>query len=224
MDFKTGTSREYLETNGLGGWAGSTSVGCNTRRYHGLLVASTHPPTERMVLVSKMDETVVIGNNQFELGVNDYGSTIHPQGHQYLSSFSKDLFPGFTYQVDSIKLKKTIVAVHNENTTLVIYDVLKAPSQFDLELLLLMAVRAYHSLTHANNEINQEASFDNGIFFAQAYNNTPGIFISVPNAKYHHDPHWYYNFNYYEEKCRGLDYIEDLFSHGHFSISLKEGD
>jgi predicted glycogen debranching enzyme len=224
MDFKTGVSSEYLETNGLGGWAGSTLIGCNTRRYHGLLVASTLPPIERMLLVSKLDETVLINNNRFELGVNNYGSTLNPQGHEYLTSFSKEIFPTFIYEVGSVTLKKTIAAVHNENTTLITYDVLKAPSQFDLELLLLIASRSYHSLTHANNAINQDTSFGNGIFYVQAYNNTPEIYISVPNSSYHHNPHWYYNFYYSEENFRGLDYIEDLFSHGHFSVSQTEGD
>lgn len=224
MDFKTGTASEFLETNGLGGWAGSTLIGCHTRRYHGLLVASTHPPAERMLLVSKLDETIVIDNNRYELGVNNYGSTIHPQGHQYLSSFSKGLFPVFMYEASGISLRKTIASVYDENTTLIIYEVVKAPSSFELELLPLIAARNYHTLTHTNNAINQDASFVNGIFAVKAYNDTPGIYISIPNASFYANPHWYYNFNYAEEKSRGLDYIEDLFSHGHFSISLKEGD
>ena len=83
---------EWLETNGLGGWAGSSIIGCHTRRYHGLLVAATKPPTERNALLSKLDETIIAGEERFELGVNDYGDTIHPTGNQYLKSFSKELF------------------------------------------------------------------------------------------------------------------------------------
>src|SRR3954463_6467458 len=83
---------EWLETNGLGGWSSSTIIGCNTRRYHGLLVAATVPPAERMALVSKLDETIIINDQRFELGTNNYGDAISPLGYNYLKSFSKDLF------------------------------------------------------------------------------------------------------------------------------------
>ncbi|MES1220782.1 MAG: glycogen debranching enzyme N-terminal domain-containing protein, partial [Bacteroidota bacterium] len=89
---------EWLETNGLGGWSGSSIIGCNTRRYHGLLVAATVPPAERMNLVSKLDETLIIGGEKYELGTNNYGSVIHPMGYKYLTSFKKDLFPEFIYE------------------------------------------------------------------------------------------------------------------------------
>src|ERR671926_311840 len=70
---------EWLETNGLGGWAGSTIIGCNTRRYHGLFVAATKPPTERMVLLSKLDETIAVNNERFELNTSLYNNNvIHP--------------------------------------------------------------------------------------------------------------------------------------------------
>src|SRR6478735_9339723 len=84
---------EWLETNGLGGWAGSSIIGLNTRRYHGLLVAATVPPTERMNLLSKLDETIILNNQRFELSTNNYGDAVSPQGYQYLFSFTKDLFP-----------------------------------------------------------------------------------------------------------------------------------
>src|SRR5258706_8595167 len=140
---------EWLETNGLGGWASSSIIGTNTRRYHGLLVAATKPPTERMALVSKLDETIVINDERFELGTNDYGEVIYPKGHQNLTSFAKKLFPEWIYEVNGIVLKKTIAMVHGENTTLVFYEVLKAPHAFTLELLPLISARGYHSLQHS---------------------------------------------------------------------------
>lgn len=215
---------EWLETNGLGGWASSSIIGCNTRRYHSLLVAATVPPAERMSLVSKLDETIIIGEERFELSTNNYGNTIHPNGYQYLTGFSKDLFPEFIYEAGGVKLKKTIAMVHGENTVLVIYDVLSAVKAFTLELLPLLSVRGYHSMMHANDAINRNASFVNHIFKTKAYEGTPGIFIKVPGGNYHPDPNWFYNFNYSIEQYRGLDFIEDLFTHGKFSIELKEGD
>src|SRR5215211_5915339 len=96
-------SSEWLETNGLGGWANATIAGINTRRYHGLLVAAVKPPTERSVLVSKLDETIVINGERFELGTNDYGEVIHPKGFQYLRSFTKSLFPQFMFEAGGVQ-------------------------------------------------------------------------------------------------------------------------
>ena len=215
---------EWLETNGLGGWAGSSIIGCNTRRYHGLLVAATVPPTERMNLVNKLDETIILSNQRFDLSTNDYGDVISPQGYQYLSSFKKDLFPEWIYEVNGIKLTKTIAMVHGENTTLIIYKVEKANEPFILELLPLISARGYHSLQHAYNNIFWDVQFENGIFKNQPFYGAPNIYLSVPGATYKHGPRWFYRFNYAVEKYRGLDFEEDLFNHGMFTLELKEGD
>jgi predicted glycogen debranching enzyme len=216
---------EWLETNGLGGWAGSMIIGCNTRRYHGLLVAATKPPTERMVLLSKLDETVVSSNKRLQLGTNLYSDdVIHPNGYQYLSSFTKELFPEWLYETDGLKLKKTITMVHDENTTLILYELIHANEPITLELLPLIAARGYHSLQHSYNNIFWDVQFENGIFKNQPYEDAPTIFISVPNASYQHHPSWFYKFNYAVEKYRGLDFEEDLFNHGTISIELKEGE
>src|SRR5512144_2863971 len=103
--FSEAVKHEWLETNGLGGWASSSIIGCNTRRYHGLLVAAIAPPAERMALVSKLEETITINNQQCDLGVNDYGDVIHPHGNQHQVSFKKELFPQFFYEFAGIHLK-----------------------------------------------------------------------------------------------------------------------
>lgn len=214
---------EWLETNGLGGWAGSSIIGCHTRRYHGLLVAATKPPTERNALLSKLDETIIAGEERFELGVNDYGDTIHPTGNQYLKSFSKELFPQWIYEVNGIQLKKTIAMIHGENTTVIIYDVVRAKRSFSMELLPLMAGRFYHSLQHAGPQMHWDADFEKDIF----HNKPDGeldVYIYVPGSGYQHKPAWFNNFNYAVEKYRGQDFTEDLFNHGVFNVQLKKGD
>jgi predicted glycogen debranching enzyme len=172
QNFNDASQCEYLETNGLGGWSGSSIIGAHTRRYHGLFVAAINPPTDRMVLLSKLDETIVTkgrdassGLNRVELSCNLYdGDAIHPNGHHYLNSFTKDLFPQWTYKVEDILLQKTIAMIHCENTVVVIYDVLKAPTAFTLELLPLMAARGYHSLQHAGPQMHWDVNFQNGVF------------------------------------------------------------
>jgi len=215
---------EWIETNGLGGWASSTIIGCNTRRYHGLLIAATKPPAERMALVSKLDEAIIINNERFELGTNNYGDVIQPKGFQYIISFTKNLFPEWTYEVNEIVLKKTITMVHDENTTLILYEVAKASSTFTLELLPLISARFYHSLQHSTNNIFWNAEFERSIFKTLPYDGASNVFISVPNSNYTHHPCWFNNFNYAVERYRGQDFTEDLFNHGTFTVELKEGD
>src|SRR5438045_1702795 len=95
-------AREWLETNGLGGFASGTVAGLNSRRYHGLLVAALTPPTGRMVLLSKLEETLVVDGQRSDLSANQYPGTIHPQGYQYLRRFRLDPGPIWTYAVAGV--------------------------------------------------------------------------------------------------------------------------
>jgi predicted glycogen debranching enzyme len=215
---------EWLETNGLGGWSGSSLSGCNTRRYHGLLMASVNPPTGRMLLVSKLDETIIINGNHFDLGTNDYGDAIFPEGLQWLSSFKRDCFPEWIYEVPGVRIRKTITMVTGENTTIIHYDVLNADKAFTFQLLPLIAARGYHELQHAYNNIFWNVDFKDGLFHNRPFETAPDIFISVPGSTYFSVNKWYYKFNYLQEKYRGLDFEEDLFNHGYFSLELNEAD
>jgi predicted glycogen debranching enzyme len=231
-DFETTRSLEWLETNGLGGWASSTVSGAHSRRYHGLLVAATHPPVGRMVVLSKLDEAIVFnpGGNEssneirFELGANQYPDTIWPKGYSHLKSFERDLFPVFEYEAGGVILRKTIVAIHGENTTVILYEVISAEDDFNFQLLPLSSCRDYHSLSHANDSIGHHYLFDEGVFRTLNYQGCPELFISVPGSNFTESKSWYYNFEYQVEQERGLDFKEDLFTHGTFSIDLKEGD
>src|SRR5437764_3588611 len=97
-DLDSALQREWLETNGLGGFASSTIAGANTRRYHGLLIAATKPPVGRYVLLSKFEETLIMGERRFELSCNLYPGAVHPRGFEYLMSFETAPFPCFLYQ------------------------------------------------------------------------------------------------------------------------------
>ena len=215
---------EWLDTNGIGGWASSTSIGANTRRYHGLLVAASASEKGRTVLVSKLDETVVFDGQHVELGCNQFPNSIHPSGHQYLSLFSRDLFPVFEYQVEHIRLRKTIAAVHGEDTTLVIYDILEAPRAFTLLLRPFIAARNFHSLSQKNEALNPDAQWKNGILKIQPYEDIAPCWIVVPEAAFEVVPDWFFDFEYPCEGECGLDFHEDLFTYGAFSRTVSEGD
>ena len=120
-DPKEAVAREWLETNGLGGFASSTVAGLNTRRYHGLLVAATRPPVGRTVLLSKLEETLIVGGRRYELSANQYRGVVHPRGYELLRRFRLDPFPVFTYRVEGFELEKAVVMLHGENTTCVRY-------------------------------------------------------------------------------------------------------
>jgi predicted glycogen debranching enzyme len=224
QNFHRASECEYLETNGLGGWSGSSIAGAHTRRYHGIFVPAINPPTDRMVLLSKLDEAIVTGNDRYELSCNVYiGEVIHPNGNQYLEGFSKWFFPEWKYNLNGIGLRKTICMIHNENTVVIRYQVEKAVDSFIFELLPLMAARGYHQLGHASPQMHWDAEFNNGIFYSRP-DGVNSIYISIPDSTYQHTPGWFYNFKYNVEQYRGLDCTEDLFNHGIFSVSLKEGD
>src|ERR687884_1246946 len=123
MELDYALQREWLETNGVGGFASSSIAGLNTRRYHGLLVAATRPPVGRLVLLSKLEETLIIGGRRFELSANQYPGVVHPQGHRHLSRFRLDPFPVFTYTVEGVEIEKSVFMVQGENTTVVLYAV-----------------------------------------------------------------------------------------------------
>ena len=228
QDFNTSGNLEWLETNGLGGYASSTVSGAHSRRYHGLLVAATHPPVGRMVVVSKLDETIVVDEKRLELSSNQYPGVVYPQGFNHLQSFERYVFPVvfpvFTYVAEGVTLKKTIAAIHGENTTVILYEVIEAPSAFDLEFLPLYACRDFHSLSHANDAIGQNYLFTNGVFQTLNYQGCPEFFIAVPGSTFTENKGWYYNFEYRIEHDRGQDYHEDLYTHGKFSVRLKKGD
>ncbi len=224
LNFNEVIRREWLETNGLGGWASSTICGAHTRRYHGLLVAAAHPPVGRMVMLSKLDETIEVDGQRLEMSTNVYSDAVHPQGYRYLQHFSKNFFPAFTYEAAGVRLQKTIAAVNGENTTLVLYEVSEASRAFTLELQPFMAGRDYHSLTHANDQMTENLEFENDVFVARLYEGPQDLFLLVPGAAFEARPDWYFNFEYLVEKARGQDFQEDLFTPGVFKCQLKSGD
>src|ERR1051325_7162894 len=137
-------SREWLETNGIGGFSSSTITGLNTRRYHGLLTAATKPPVGRLVLLSKLEETLVIDGRRYELSTNQYPGAVHPQGFNHQIGFRLDPFPVFTYEVEALRLTKSVFMVQGENTTVVQYELDGHDlTNVTLELRPLIAFRDY---------------------------------------------------------------------------------
>jgi len=223
-------SREWLETNGIGGFACSTIIGLNTRRYHSLLTAAVHPPAGRAVLLSKVEETLVLGDQRFELSANRYRDAIHPRGFEYLASFRLDPFPIFRYRCEDIEIEKTVFLVHGENTAVIQYELIGNPAgrACSLEVRPLVAFRDYHSTTHANEFIDRQVLSQQGTATICPYPGLPRLHFAHNAASPDStglDPSgfWFYNFEYDRERERGLDWLEDLFSPLMLRFELRHG-
>jgi predicted glycogen debranching enzyme len=213
-NLEAGSRREWLETNGIGGFASGTINGSNTRRYHGLLIAATKPPVGRVVLLSKLEETLICDGRTFELGTNRYPGVIHPQGFRYLKQFRLDPFPVFTFQVEGVEIEKRVFMVQGENTTVAEYSIveIRDASDVQLELRPLIAFRDYHSLTHENTSINQEVKERPGLVSVSPYIGLPELYLANNASKVEAAGDWYRRFEYQAERERGLDFVEDLFN------------
>src|SRR6266849_3329859 len=216
-DLEAALHREWLETNGLGGFSSSTIIGLNTRRYHGLLVAATKPPVGRLVLLSKLEETLLIDGQLFHLSANRYPGAIHPQGFRYLKQFRLAPFPVFTYEIESIELEKTVFMIHGENSTVVHYELRndnhpESPKNLKLEIRPLIAFRDYHSTTHENGALNPALKKETGFTAVSAYEGLPTLYLAHNAIESKHTGNWYRNLEYDVERERGLDFTEDLFN------------
>lgn len=217
------SKREWIVTNGLGGYASSTLCGANTRRYHGLLVSSMHPPLGRTVTLAKVDETLHINGKSYDLGCNKFPGTLHPTGHQYLELFSFEFYPKFIYSVEGVKLEKNVYMIFEKNATIIFYRLLESPSPIKLSLMSFIACRRFHELTRENSFFNKDVEVNEGLLRLKPYKNGPMIHLFFSPAQYADNPLWYLNFEYEEEKRRGLDYREDLFTPGDLTFDLMPG-
>lgn len=224
-DLNAALSREWLETNGIGGFSSSTILGLNTRRYHGLLTAATRPPVGRFVLLSKLEETLLIDGRRYELSANQYPGVIHPQGFNYQTGFRLDPFPIFTYEIEGTRIEKSVFMVRGENTTVVQYDfeqsVAANHKEIKLEVRPLIAFRDYHSTTHENSALNPQVETENNQTTFRPYSDLPALHLAHNPAEINSNGFWYQNFQYVVEQERGLDFAEDLFSPCAFTFDLN---
>jgi predicted glycogen debranching enzyme len=216
-DLEVALHREWLETNGLGGFASSTIVGLNTRRYHGLLVAATKPPVGRLVLLSKLEETLFIDGRPFDLSANRYPGVVHPQGFRYLKQFRLDPFPVFSYEIEGVEIEKTVFMIQGENSTVAQYKLMRnnrpeSTKNLWLELRPLIAFRDYHDTTHENGALNPSLQEEQGLTAVAPYEGLPALYLAHNAAESKRTGNWYRNFEYDAERQRGLDFTEDLFN------------
>ena len=218
--------REIIAANERGAYFNTSIVTCNTRRYHGLLAV---PVDElgggKYMLLSALDESLVLRGKQFNLGIHCYGDTYDPKGHKYIVDFDADPVPVVTYKVGGILFTKTIMMVPDTDQVLIKYELLEAPSKLTLTLKPFLAFRSVHGLTSQNPEAyTGYEEVDGGVAF-RLYSGFPYLNMQLSaQHTFKYQPYWYSGVTYSDEYRRGFDCREDLFVPGAFSVEMKPGD
>ncbi len=225
-DLNSAQDLEWLETNGLGGFASSTITGLNTRRYHGLLIAATQPPVGRLTMLSKLEETIVTGGRRYEVSTNQYPGTVYPRGYEFLVEFRLDPFPIFVFAIDDLVIEKSVFMIDGKNTTVVHYTVSAAsgapPDDLSLEIRPLIACRDYHSTTRENSALNPNLKIEAGLISINPYQDVPTLSFAHDDAIVEPAGVWYRRMQYERERERGLDFEEDLFNPFALTLDLRQ--
>ncbi len=218
--------QEWLDTNGLGGYASSTVLNCHTRKYHGLLVAANLDTTERSVLLSKFDEIVEHGDKSYALSFHYYLPDVYvPNDESNIlnQEFCSETNPKWIYNGDNFEITKELIMPYRANTTLIKYSLkTKSKQPIKLKLRPLLAYRNFHHLAKENSTYNLSFERLTDGIHVKPYTNMPELFIQTNiQSEFHAEPCWYKNFSYQQEQLRGYDHVEDLASPGYFEIELQ---
>jgi predicted glycogen debranching enzyme len=218
-DFAEAASCEWLEANGLRGYASSSIIGCNTRRYHGLLVTEPHPGAGRAVLLSKLEEDLSNEDLLYPLSTNQRPNAVYPRGHRFQIGYRLSPFPTFCYLAGGATLHKEVFMPYGENAVVINYQLDEPTPAAKLLIKPLVAGRnLHHLIRQSDTEIKSEIR-ENEIIVRFAWGAELHIYH---NGEFTEQPEWFYNFEYEREKERGLDYTEDLFSPGVITLPLAE--
>ncbi len=222
---ETGILKEWLITNGIGGYASSSIIGCNTRKYHGLLVAPLNPPAMRFVILSKIDESVEFNNNKYNLYTNMCKNSIS-RGYQYLVNFDNEYIPNFTYKIKDVIIRKMICMEYGKNITCILYKIKNGKHKTKLTLAPIVNYRNAHvaSIYH-QFDIDQEKVNDNTTKIVLDRHHDNPIYIKASEGNYiQHNNDIFKGMFYLEEEKRGLDAEDNLVVPGRYEIELDENE
>lgn len=213
---------EWLEADGLGGFASGTTSGVRTRRYHALLLTATTPPTGRLVLVNGFDAFVETATGTHALTTQRYApGVLHPDGASRIASFAATPWPTWEYALpDGTRVTQEILVEHGTGRTLVVWTLKGATGPVTLRVRPFLSGRDYHATHHENGAFHFDAVRQGPAVVFRPYPGVPDV-VSSSNGEYRHAPEWYRQFLYAIEHERGLDAVEDLASPGELSWTLS---
>ncbi|MDA3929960.1 MAG: glycogen debranching enzyme N-terminal domain-containing protein, partial [Prolixibacteraceae bacterium] len=219
--------REILHSNRAGSYCCTTLSGCNTRKYHGLLICPNYTlDGGKHVLLSSLDTTIIQHGSEFNLGIHKYqGDNYEPKGHKYIRDFETDILPITTYRVGGVVLTMERLLVEQSEQVLTRYTLVEANSETKLRFKPFLAFRNVHSLSKSNLYANTKfENSEKGINLC-LYEGYPQLHMQFSkNAEYVPVPDWYNDIEYYKEKNRGYEFLEDLYAPGYFEIDIKKGE
>ena len=223
LNLEEGLTKEWLITNGIGGYSSSSIIGANTRKYHGLLVAPITPPARRYLILSKVDEAIEIDGKSYGLYTN-VGSEYTSQGFKYLESFEKEFVPIFKYKVDDVDITKVICMDYGKNTVGVYYKIKTANSPCKLTLAPIVNFRDFHTMnTNHNFKIKQDIKGNKVKLVIDNIIAHP-VYIKISEGEYiKHDNDTFKNMFYIEEQKRGFYPEEDHIVPGVFDVEIESG-
>jgi predicted glycogen debranching enzyme len=214
---------EWLVTNGLGGYASSTVLGMNTRKYHGLLVAAFNPPVNRHVLLSKLDEEIQIESQTYKLGINEFRDTFYPRPHDMLHEFILNPFPRFKYEAQDVMLQKTIFMHKGKNATVIDYDIRNGgENEATVRIFPLVNFRHFYNTTHKNQlqwSFSQKPS-QRGTVLVFAPKGHALILSATRGTYQANQGIWIENLYYRVDASREEDCLDDCLSPGHFELQV----
>ncbi len=218
--------REIICANKTGAYCNTSIVTCNTRRYHGLLALTLDRfGGDRFLMLSSLDESIIVEGKRFNLGIHCYGEVYEPRGHKYVVDFEADPVTSITYKIGNIVIRKSLILCPEEDRLFIKYELLEGPSQVTVSLRPLLAFRNIHELTHANPDANPQGKpCVNGQSF-RLYESYPDLYIQFSDSKekFVDEAYWNYGVTYSDEYRRGFDCKEDLLSPGYFEVKLRKG-
>jgi len=216
---------EWLEADGLGGFASGTVSGIRTRRYHAILLTATSPPSERIILVNGFDAWVDVEGKKSYLSSQLYGpDVVYPDGAQRIEQFKADPWPQWIYTLeDGTRVQFELFMCNGASVTVLVWRLLTPKGKTMLSFRPFFSGRDYHSLHHENGSFQSDPEIDGQRLVWHPYPGIPGI-LAFANGEYHHQPDWYRNFLYKEESSRGLDCAEDLAAPGILTYDLTRGE
>src|SRR5215216_4109025 len=223
-DLGAGLRREWLVTNGLGGYASATVAGVLTRSYHGLLVAALEPPVARTVLVANSVDWVVYDGARYPLSTSEFGNgMISPAGHRFIETFRLEgSLPVWTFAIADALVERRIWMPDGVNATFVTYRLLRGSGPIDLQITPLVTYRSFHALASGQGwSIGVEPQERGAVI--RAYNGATPFWLRSDRAEFRAGGAWWWDFRHRAEAERGLADRGDLFAPGTFHARLDPG-
>lgn len=213
-------SLEWLLADGTGSYASSTVLGCNTRRYHGLLVGAQRPPFDRTVLLSKVEEELLVDGTSYPLSTNEYPGCFHPEGYKYLVGFRLAPLPEWTFAVGGVLLRKRIVPLRGRRAFALCYQLEGVVEDALLRIVPLIASRGFHEINQREQWFGVERGAIPGEIVVRRCESGLSVHLWGSRGDFEEKRNWYHRMSYRREIERGFDAEEELFSPGAFVVPM----